>query len=150
MTRALFAVAVLLAAAFALLGLVVFLSRDEDTIAADSLLAEDLARAIQLAELEGDGTVDVAAVADFPWERVLIVAPGTPRAEVGAALGSDFRGELPFASRGPMFVFASGDRVARLTDYRGRARFTGFEQPVAVLPRDGAVLRVRDLVVSPG
>jgi hypothetical protein len=49
-----------------------------------------------------------------------------------------------------VFVFAAGDDVARIADYRFRATFEGFEEPVAVLPRDEAVLRVEDLVVRPG
>ena len=150
MTRALLGIGALLAVAFLILGAVVFLTRSEDRVAVDNLLAENLTRAIQLAEEEGDGTVDVAQVADFDWDRVLIVAPGTPRADVSAELGSEYRGDLPFGSLGQVFVFARGDRLARFADYRGRGTFTGFERPLDVLARPDAVLRVRNLVVSPG
>jgi len=150
MTRALLGVGALLAVAFLILGAVVFLNRSEDRVAVDNLLAENLTRAIQLAEEEGDGTVDVAQVADFDWDRVLIVAPGTPRADVSAELGSEYRGDLPFGSLGQVFVFARGDRLARFADYRGRGTFTGFERPLDVVARADAVLRVRNLVVSPG
>ena len=149
MTRALFAVGALLAVAFLILGLVVFLTRSEDRVAADNLLAENLTRAIQLAEEEGDGTVDLGQVADFDWDRVLIVAPGTPRADVSAELGSEYKGDLPFGSLGQVFVFARGRELARIADYRGRGTFTGFERPLDVLTRERAVLRVRNLVVSP-
>jgi hypothetical protein len=80
---------------------------------------------------------------------VLLVAPGTPRAAVSRALGTEFNGDLPFGSTGPLLVFADGDALARFADYRGRATFDGFELPVDVLPREDAVLRVRDGVVSP-
>ncbi len=149
MTRALLGVGALLAAAFVIFGAVVFLTRSEDRVAVDNLLAEDLTRAIQLAEEEGDGTVDLAALADFPWDRVLIVAPGTARSAVSAALGSEYKGDLPFGSLGQVFVFARGRELARIADYRGRGTFTGFERPLDVLPRDRAVLRVRNLVVAP-
>ena len=148
MTRALLAVGALLAVAFVILGLVVFLTRTEDRVAVDNLLAENLTRAIQLAE-EGDGGVDLRRVADFEWDRVLIVAPGTPRTAVSAALGTAYKGDLPFGSRGQVFVFARGRRLARFADYRGRATFTGFERPLDELPRERAVLQVRNLVVSP-
>ncbi|HKH18980.1 MAG TPA: hypothetical protein VKA57_15740, partial [Solirubrobacteraceae bacterium] len=64
------------------------------------------------------------------------------------ALGTEFNGDLPFGSRGPLLVFADGDALARFADYRGRATFTGFVRPVDALPRADAVLRVRDGVVT--
>jgi hypothetical protein len=149
MTRALVAVGALLALAFLILAVVVFATRDEDRITADNLLAENLTRAIQLSEEEGDGTVDLRTVATFPWDRVLILAPGAPRDDVSAAIGSEYNGQLPFGSRGQVFVFVRGDQIARIADYRGRGTFTGFQRPLDELPRDRAVLQVRDLVVSP-
>ena len=150
MTRALLGVGALLAVAFVIFGAVVFLTRSEDRVAVDNLLAENLTRAIQLAEEEGDGTVDLPAIADFRWDRVLIVAPGTARSAVSAELGSEYKGDLPFGSLGQVFVFARGRKLARIADYRGRGTFTGFERPLDVLQRADAVLRVRNLVVSPG
>jgi hypothetical protein len=149
MARALFAVGALLSGAFLIAGLVVFLTRTEDRVAVDNVLAENLTRAIQLAEDERGGLVDLRRVADFPWDRVLIAAPGTSRAAVSEALGSPYKGDLPFGSFGQVFVFARGSGVARIADYRGRATFTGFTRPLDVLPRDRAILRVRNLVVSP-
>jgi hypothetical protein len=149
MTRALFAVGALLAIAFLILGYVVFSTRSEDRIAADNVLAENLTRAIQLAEQQEDGEVQLARVAPFPWDRVLVMAPGTARETVSAALGSEYKGDLPFGSRGQVFVFARGNEVARIADYRGRGTFTGFERPLDELPRADATLRVRNLVVSP-
>jgi hypothetical protein len=127
---------------------VVFLTRSEDRVAVDNLLAENLTRAIAVSEEQGSD-VDLRRVADFPWDRVLVVAPGTPRDAISDALGSEYKGDLPFGSFGQVFVFARGDRVARIADYRGRGTFSGFERPLDELPRERAVLRVRDLVVSP-
>ena len=149
MTRALLAVGALLAAAFLLFGLVVFLNRSEDRVAVDNLLAERLTRAIGVSEEEADGRVDLTQVARFPWDRVIVAAPGTSRDAVSEELGSPYKGDLPFGSLGQVFVFARGKELARIADYRGRGTFTGFERPVDVLGRDRAVLQVRNLVVSP-
>jgi hypothetical protein len=149
MTRALVAVGALLAVAFLILGIAVYATRDEDRITADNQLSEDLTRAIQLAEEQSGGEVDLRRVAGFPWDRVLVLAPGAPRDAVSAALGSEYKGTIPFGSRGQVLVFARGSEVARLADYRGRGTFTGFERPLDTLPRDRAVLRVNNLVVSP-
>jgi hypothetical protein len=148
MTRALLAVGALLAIAFGILGVVVFSTREEDRIAADNVLAENLTRAIQLAEGQG-GRVELTRLAPFAWDRVLVMQPGTARAAVSRALGSEYKGDLPFGSQGQVFVFARGDQVARIADYRGRGTFSGFERPLDVLPRDRSTLRVDNLVVSP-
>ena len=150
MTRALVAVGALLAVAFLGLGVAVFATREEDRISADNLLAEEITRAIAVSESETGGEVDLRQVDGFEWDRVLVVAPGAPQEAVSEALGGEYRGTLPFGSAGPVLVFARGSEVARLADYRGRGRFTGFDEPVHVLARERAVLRVRDLVVSPG
>jgi hypothetical protein len=149
MTRALVAVGGLLAVAFLILGVVVFTTRDEDRITADNQLAESLTRAIGVSEQESDGEVDLRQIAEFPWDRVLVLAPGAPRDAVSEALGSEYKGTLPFGSLGQVFVFARGSEVARIADYRGRGTFTGFERPLDELPRERAVLQVRNLVVSP-
>ena len=54
MARALTAVGALLVLCLLVLGLVVYLSRDEDSIAVDNLLAEDITRAIGTAEDRGE------------------------------------------------------------------------------------------------
>ena len=150
MTRALVAVGALLTVAFLILGVAVFATRDEDRITADNQLSEKLTRAIQLSEDQSGGKVDLRRVADLPWDRVLVLAPGAPRDAVSAALGSEYKGTIPFGSLGQVFVFARGSDVARIADYRGRGTFTGFERPLDELPRDRAVLQVHNLVVSPG
>jgi hypothetical protein len=138
MARALIAVGALLAVAFAIMIAVVFASREEDRVAVDDVLALELTRAIGTSE-----RVDLRAVAGSGWDRVLVVAPGTSRAAVSRALGSEFKGDLPFGSGGELLVFADGDQLVRFADYRGRATFIGFEHPIAELPREHAVLRVR-------
>jgi hypothetical protein len=143
MARALTAVGALLAVAFGVLLIVVFASREEDRVAVDDILALEITRAIGSGE-----PVDLRRLARGEWDRVLVVAPGTPRARVSEALGSEFNGDLPFGSTGELFVFAAGDSLVRFADYRGPASFTGFEQPIDELARADAVLRVRDRVVT--
>jgi hypothetical protein len=123
----------------------VVLTREEDRVAVDDVLALELTRAI--VEIER-GKVDLRRLAGFRWDRVLVVAPGRAREEVSRALGSEFAGDLPFSRSGQLFVFADGEALARFADYRGRATFTGFERPIEALPRERAVLRVRAGVVS--
>jgi hypothetical protein len=144
MARALIAVGALLGLAFAILALVVFATREEDRVAVDDLLALELTRAIG-----AEGRVDLRALAGPGWDRVLVAAPGASRTEISSALGSEFKGDLPFGSAGPLLVFADRDALVRFADYRGRARFSGFERPVAELPREQALLRVRGGIVSP-
>ena len=148
MTRALIAIGALLAVAFAGLGLVVYLNREEDRVAVDNVLALELTRTVGVAD-QSDDDVDLRQLAPGDWDRVIVAVPGTPREDVSAALGSEYKGDLPFGRTGQLFVFARGNRLVRFADYRGRATFTGFERPLDVLPRDRAVLAVRDLVVSP-
>ena len=137
MGRALIAIGALLGLAFAILAVVVFATRSEDRVAVDDLLALELTRAIGSSD-----RVDLRALAGSGWDRVLIVAPGTSRAAISRALGSEFKGDLPFGSSGELLVFADGDVLVRFADYRGRATFSGFERPIAELPRERAVLRV--------
>jgi hypothetical protein len=148
MTRALIAVGTLLALAFAGFGLVIYLNREEDRVAVDNVLALELTRAIGVADQNGDD-VDLTRLADGDWDRVLVVVPGTPRDTVSQALGTEYNGDLPFGRTGQLFVFARGNSLVRFADYRGRATFNGFERPLDPLPRDRAVLAVRDGVVSP-
>ncbi len=143
MTRALIAVGAALVLLIAGLGLAVYVTRDEDNIAVDNPLAENVTRAIALRD-----RVDLPALARFEWDEVLIVAPGTPRETISRRLGYEWTGDVGFQT-GELLIFLDRRRVARFADYRGLARFEGFESPIDSLPRDDAVLRVRDLVVSP-
>ncbi len=144
MARELIAVGTLLVLFIGGLTLVVVLNREDDKLAVDNLLSERLTRAIALTEDE----VDLRLLARFAWDEVLIVAPGTPDREISARLEQDWNGELRFRS-GELLVFVRDGRAVRFADYRGEGRFEGFATPVDALPRKRAVLRVRDLVVSP-
>ena len=126
MTRALLGVGALRAAAFVIFGAVVFLTREEDRVAVDNLLAENLTRAIQLSEEEADGEVDLRRVADFPSGPRAGRRPRHGAVDrVSEELGSDYKGDLAdFGSLGQVFVFARGDELARIADYRGRGTFT--------------------------
>jgi len=150
MGRALFAVGALLVGCFVVLGLTVFLTREEDRVAVDSELAESITRAIATAEQRGQ-PVDLSRLAPFGWDRVLIVAEDTSRGAISAAIGSEFKGDLPYdAESGELFVFVRGSALARFADYRGLGVFDGFERPIAAVERADARFDVRDLVVRPG
>jgi hypothetical protein len=145
MTRALIAVGVALALALGGLGLVVYLNRDEDYIAVDNLLAEQITRAIGTAQERGVD-VDLAREAPFAWDHVLLVEKGLEPARISRRLGHPWNGRIGFQT-GDLLIFVDHGEVVRFADYRGDGRFAGFARPIAELPRDRAVLRVRNLVI---
>ena len=143
MARALIAVGAALALLIGGLSLAVVLGSDEDDIAVDNPASENLTRAIATRD-----QVDLRRYAAGDWDEVLIVARGAPREAISDRLGYEWTGDdFPTAE---LFIFLERGRVARFADYRGLGVFEGFDEPVDVLPRDRAVLRVRDLVISPG
>jgi hypothetical protein len=148
MTRALIAVAVALVALIGGLSLAVYLTRDENNIAVDNMLAEKLTKAIALSQSQGED-VDLARQAPFAWDHVLLVARGVSRAAISRRLGRPWTGEVGFRPQ-EQFLFLRGGRVVRFADYRGEGRFAGFSKPFDLMPRARAVLRVRDLVIRPG
>ena len=148
MARALTAVGATLALALLVLGLVVYLNRDEDAIAVDNLLAESITREIGTVEQRGENTVALADVTDFEWDEVLIAAPDATRDDITDALGSEWKGELEFRT-GELLVFVRDGHAVRFADYRGEGHFEGIEQPVARFSRDDAVFSVRALVIRP-
>jgi hypothetical protein len=148
MVRALIAVGAALALLIGGLSLAVVLGSDEDDIAVDNVLSERLTRAIALAERESGGRVDLGRLVPGDWDVVLVVARGAPREAVSARLGYEWTGD-DFPT-GEQFIFLRGDRVERFADYRGDGVFSGFAGAVDVVPRDLAVLHVRDLVISLG
>jgi hypothetical protein len=149
MGRALVAVGGALLLCFVVLGAVVFLTRDEDTIAVDAVLAERLGRAVTEADQRGED-LELARLTPFPWDRVVVFKPRTPRAVVNRALGFEFEGDLPYdiESR-EVFAFVDEGRLARFADYRGRHEFEGLERPVDELTPQEAVFEVGDLVIRP-
>jgi hypothetical protein len=149
MARALTAVAIALTLFIVGFGVVVFTTRDEDNVAIDNLLSERLTRAFQLADGNPEGDrVAVADFARFPWQRLLIVQRGTKLADVDLALGSPYKG-IERWDTGPLLIFASGRKMVRYADYRGRGGFAGVRTPIAELSRAQAVFQVRDLRFRP-
>jgi hypothetical protein len=146
--RALAAVGVALLLMIGGLGLAVYLSRDEDNLQVDNLLAENVTRAITLAS-ESGGEVVLAQLARFEWASVLLVARGTSAEAISERIGEEWTGVLGF-SGGELLIFLDGGEPVRFADYRGEGRFEGFDAPFHELPRADAVLDVHDLVIRPG
>ena len=115
------------------LGLAVFLTRDEDNLQADNLLSEAITQRIAEAPEHGD-VLDLREVADFPWQRVLIVQPGTSRAQISERLGSEWTG-IDTVDGGDLFLFRDGGGEGRAL-----RRLPGFER---VRGLRAAVRRVR-------
>jgi len=147
MARALTAVGALLVVLILGLGLVVYLNRDEDRIAVDNLLAEDITRAIATAEDRGED-VDLGRIAKFEWDEVLLADRNASRAQISRELGYEWKGDLEFRT-GDLLIFLRGGQVARFADYRGDGRFEGVQRPFARFTREEAVFRVRGLVIRP-
>ena len=147
MARALTAVGGLLVLCLLILGLAVYLGRDEDTIAVDNLLAEDITRAIGTAEERGED-VDLGEVADFEWDELVLAERDATRAQISRELGLPWKGDLEFRT-GDLLIFLRDGELARFADYRGEGRFEDVERPFARFERAAAVFRVRGLVIRP-
>ena len=147
MARALTAVGAALVLLIAALGLAVYLSRDEEGFAVDNLLSEAITREIGTAEDRGED-VDLAEVADFEWDKVVIAERDVTKAEISRELGHQWRGDLRFRT-GDLLIFVRDGRATRFADYRGEGRFEGLDRPFARFGRDDAVFTVRALVIRP-
>ena len=147
MARALTAVGAALILLIAALGLAVYLSRDEEGFAVDNLLSEAITREIGTAEDRGED-VDLAEVADFEWDEVVIAERDVTKAEISRELGHEWRGDLRFRT-GDLLIFVRDGRATRFADYRGEGRFEGLDRPFARFGRDDAVFTVRALVIRP-
>src|SRR3954469_22057740 len=132
-----------LALCIALLLLAVYVTRDEDNLQADNLLAERLTLAVSRASRE-DGTLDLRAVAPFAWDRVLLVQNGTSREQISRRLGREWTG-IDTVDGGDLLIFRSGDECVLFADYRGNGQFEGVSRPFADLPPvlhvDGPAIR---------
>jgi hypothetical protein len=147
MGRALTAVGALLVLALLVLGVVIYVNRDEDGIAVDNLLAEDITRAIATAENRG-ADVDLGRIANFQWDELVIARRDVTAAQLTSELGRPWKGELEFRT-GDILIFLRDGELARFADYRGEGRFEGIERPFAHFDRGAAVFRVRALVIRP-
>ena len=128
----------------ALLLLAVFITRDEDNLQADNILAENFTLAVARADRE-DEPLALRDVATFVWDRALLVQAGTSRDEISRRLGREWTG-IDTVDGGDLLIFLRDDEVVRFADYRGNGRFEGFERPFDDLPE---VLRVDGLVIRP-
>jgi hypothetical protein len=131
-----------------LLGGIVYFTRDEDNFQADNILAENFTLAVNQAALEG-GTVNLREVASFPWDRVLLVQPETPRDAISERLGFEWTG-IDTVDGGDLLLFLRDGEVVRFADYRGSNTFEGFQRPFDEIAREDATFAVRDRVVRPG
>jgi hypothetical protein len=132
----------------AALALAVFLTRDEDNLQADNLLAENFTKAVTLAP-QNEGVVRLPALARFEWDRVLLVQPGTSRDAISRRLGHEWTG-IDTVDGGDLLLFLHGEEVVRFADYRGSNTFAGFERPFDEIAREDATFAVRDRVIRPG
>jgi hypothetical protein len=148
MARALTAVGAALVLLLGALGLAVYLTRDEDNVQVDSLLSERFTREVATASAAGT-ELDLRRVAPFDWDRLLIVARGTPDEAISRRLGYEWTGTLGFVTGEKMILLDDRGEVERFFDYRGEGRFEGVDAPFAELARDEAVFRVRRLVITP-
>src|SRR3954465_8790931 len=97
----------------ALLALAVYVTRDEDNIQADNLLAERFTKAVALANEDTDGRVDLHDVAPFAGDRVLRVAAGTSRDQISRRLGREWTG-VDTVDGGDLLIFPRGGDGGRL------------------------------------
>ena len=142
MSRALTAVGALLVLCLLILGLAVYLGRDEDNVAVDNLLSEDITRAIGTAEERG-ADVDLGRIANFEWDELLLAERDVTRAQITRELGHPWKGELEFRS-GDLLIFLRDGAVARFADYRGEGRLRGRQAPDRThRPRRGGVPRAQ-------
>jgi hypothetical protein len=146
-TKALTAVGATLALALLVLGLVIYLNREEDAIAVDNLLAESITREIATAEQRGQD-VDLADTTTFDWDSVLIADRAASAGDIARAGGAPWKGDLAFRT-GDLLIFLRDGHVTRFADYRGDGHFEGIQRPVARFDRDDAVFSVRSLVIRP-
>ena len=131
----------------AALGLAVYFTRDEDNLQADNLLAENFTKAVTLAP-QNDDRVVLPDLARFEWDRVLLVQPGTPRAEISRRLGREWTG-IDTVDGGDLLLFLKDGEVVRFADYRGSNTFAGFDRPFDEIAREDATFTVRDRVIRP-
>ena len=149
MGRALIAVGSFLALCFVVFGGVVYFTRDEDTIAVDSLLSERISREVLVADQQ-DEPLDLRAVVDFDFDRVLVFEPGESVDAISDQLGFAFLGELQYtAESSEIFVFTNRGKFVRFADYRGRGSFEGLERPFDALTANEAVFAVEGSVATP-
>lgn len=141
--RVFIAVIAALVACIAGLVVVVVATREEEQLAVDNLLAERLSL-----EVARRDTLRLTDLTTFPWDTLLVVERGTPPETVQERVEGEWTGGVNFET-GDLLLFLRGGRVERYADYRGEGRFEGLERPIAEFPREQAVFRIDDLVITP-
>jgi hypothetical protein len=134
-----------LALCIGLLLLAVYVTRDEDNLQADNLLAENFTLAVSRARESGE-PVELRSLATFPWDRVVLAQAGTSREAISRELGREWTG-IDTVDGGDLLIFLLDDEVVRFADYRGNGRFEGFQRPFDELPER---LRVEGLEIRAG
>ena len=147
MAKALFAVGTLLALLMCGLVAVAWLGNADESMAVDDILSESLTRAVATADRE-DSNLALADVTDFPWDRVVLVAPGTPREAISRRLGGEWKGDVGYEA-GELFIFLRDGEVDRFAHYLGKGRFEGLSRPFDEFTPTTAIFVVEDLVVRP-
>ena len=149
MGRALLAVGGLLVLCFAILGVAVYATREEDRVAVDQILAEEISRDLTLANNAAD-PLELDVVTGFAWDELLIVAEDTPREDLDAELGFEFKGDLAYdAESQELLIFLRDGKLAKFADYRGTFTFAGIDRPFARFAPADAVFRVRRGEIRP-
>jgi hypothetical protein len=149
MGKALIAVGTVLTLFMLVFGGVVYFTRDEDTYAVDSALAEKISKAVVDSSQTGD-PIDLRVLTGFDFDEVLIFDPDTPRADVSKQLGFTFKGELRYTAESSEFlVFTNNRRFVRFADYRSRSPIVGLKKPFTRLSANDVVFDVKDGVVRP-
>jgi hypothetical protein len=147
MARALFAVGGLLALLIAGLVLVAWLGRPDESLAVDNILSEDITKAVTTADQQ-DSNLELADVNRSPWDKVVVVAPRTPREEISRRLGTEWKGDVGYDA-GELFIFLNDGEVDRFAHYLGKGRFEGLSQPFDEFTPQTAAFVVNDGVVEP-
>jgi len=149
MGKALLVVGGFLAFCFLVFGGIVFVTRDEDRVAVDALLAERLSKAVVTAD-EERAPFDLRDLTPFDWDRVYLFPIDTPRSTIDEAVGFEFKGDLNYtAESSEILVFTNNGGFVRFTDYRGRRPFRDLQRPVEVRTANDAVFDVREGIVTP-
>ena len=131
--------------------LAVYLTRDEDNIQADNLLAENFTKAVALGDPdEHDGTRRPAPRSRaFDWDRVLLVAAGHARARaISRAARAASGPAIDTVDGGDLLIFLAGRRGRALRRLpRAPGTFAGFERPFDGARRaTRAVFAVRSMI----
>lgn len=147
MGKVLFAVGAALAACILVLAAVSYFGREEDKLAIDNILSENLTRSVALAEERGE-RLDLGRLAPFRWDTVVLAERGSDPEAITEELGFEWTGDVPIEI-GDVLIFLDGGRVARYAEYRGDGAFADVERPFDRFSREQAVFDVRGLTVTP-